>query len=60
MNNPYLELTEELNRHRLRALLSSGQAVVVHRLAIMSELARLMIDPRAQFLGTTARWRYLK
>ncbi|HWM94841.1 MAG TPA: hypothetical protein VN493_29070 [Thermoanaerobaculia bacterium] len=37
MNNPYLELTEEFNRDRLRALLSSGQAVVVHRLAIMSK-----------------------
>jgi hypothetical protein len=37
VNNPYLELTEVLNRHRLRALLSSGQAVVVHRLAIMSK-----------------------
>lgn len=37
MNNPYLELTEELNRGRLRALLSSGQAVVVHRLAVMSK-----------------------
>jgi hypothetical protein len=37
MDNPYLELTEELNRGRLRALLSSGQAVVVHRLAIMSK-----------------------
>lgn len=37
MSNPYLELTEELNRGRLRALLSSGQAVVVHRLAIMSK-----------------------
>jgi hypothetical protein len=37
MNNPYLELTKELNRGRLRALLSSGQAVVVHRLAIMSK-----------------------
>ena len=37
VTNPYLELTEELNRGRLRALLSSGQAVVVHRLAIMSK-----------------------
>lgn len=37
MNNPYLELTEEFNQGRLRALLSSGQAVVVHRLAIMSK-----------------------
>lgn len=37
VSNPYLDLTEELNRDRLRALLSSGQAVVVHRLAIMSK-----------------------
>lgn len=37
MTNPYLELTRELNQGRLRALISSGQAVVVHRLAIMSK-----------------------
>lgn len=37
MDNPYLELTAELNQGRLRALLSSGQAVVVHRLAVMSK-----------------------
>ncbi|HKH45123.1 MAG TPA: hypothetical protein VKM72_10710 [Thermoanaerobaculia bacterium] len=37
MNNPYLELTEKLNQGRLRVLLSSGQAVVVHRLAVMSK-----------------------
>lgn len=37
MNNPYLELTTAFNQGRLRALLSSGQAVVVHRLAIMSK-----------------------
>lgn len=37
MNNPYLDLTDEFNEGRLRALLSSGQAVVVHRLAIMSK-----------------------
>jgi hypothetical protein len=37
MSNPYLDLTEEFNRGRLRTLLSSGQAVVVHRLAIMSK-----------------------
>jgi hypothetical protein len=35
--NPYLDLTEEFNRGALRVLLSSGQAVVVHRLAIMSK-----------------------
>jgi hypothetical protein len=37
MDNPYFELTKELNRGRLRVLLSSGQAVVVHRLAVMSK-----------------------
>lgn len=37
MRNPYLELTREFNAGRLRALLSSGQAVVAHRLAIMSK-----------------------
>ncbi len=37
MKNPYLELTEAYNRGRLRALISSGQAVVVHRLAVMSK-----------------------
>jgi hypothetical protein len=37
MDNPYLGLTQELNRGRLRVLLSSGQAVVVHRLAVMSK-----------------------
>jgi hypothetical protein len=35
--NPYLELTREFNRGRLRALVSSGQAVVLHRLAVMSK-----------------------
>src|SRR6266851_1958148 len=37
MSNIYLELTEQFNRGRLRAIISSGQAVVVHRLAIMSK-----------------------
>jgi hypothetical protein len=37
MRNPYLELTADFNQGRLRALLSSGQAVVAHRLAIMSK-----------------------
>ncbi|MFY9344009.1 MAG: hypothetical protein WAT39_16085 [Planctomycetota bacterium] len=35
--NPYLDLTAEFNRGRLRTLLSSGQAVVFHRLAVMSK-----------------------
>lgn len=33
----YLELTEEFNGGRLRAVLSSGQAVVFHRVAVMSK-----------------------
>jgi len=37
MTNPYLDLTEQFNRGRRRALVSSGQAVVLHRLAIMSK-----------------------
>lgn len=37
MDNPYQALTAEFNRGRLRAILSSGQAVVAHRLAIMSK-----------------------
>lgn len=37
MNNIYLELTNQFNTGRLRAIISSGQAVVLHRLAIMSK-----------------------
>ncbi len=37
MWNIYLALTEQFNRGRLRAIISSGQAVVLHRLAIMSK-----------------------
>ena len=33
----YLELTHQFNRGRFRAILSSGQAVVFHRLAVMSK-----------------------
>ena len=36
-DNPYVELTTAFNRGRLRAVLSSGQAVVLHRLAVMSK-----------------------
>lgn len=35
--NPYVELTAAFNQGRLRAILSSGQAVVLHRLAVMSK-----------------------
>jgi len=37
VSNIYLELTEQFNRGRLRAIISSGQAVVLHRLAVMSK-----------------------
>jgi hypothetical protein len=37
MNNIYLELTRKFNRGRVRAILAGGQAVVLHRLAIMSK-----------------------
>jgi hypothetical protein len=33
----YLDLTREFNKGRLRAVICSGQAVVLHRLAIMSK-----------------------
>jgi len=37
MNNIYLELTRQFNSGRVRAILAGGQAVVLHRLAIMSK-----------------------
>ncbi len=37
MDNIYIRLTREFNDGRLRALLASGQAVVLYRLAIMSK-----------------------
>ena len=37
VSNIYLHLTDEFNRNRLRAIISSGQAVVLHRLAVMSK-----------------------
>lgn len=33
----YLTLTSEFNEGGLRAIVSSGQAVVLHRLAVMSK-----------------------
>ena len=37
VDNPYIELTESFNRGHRRAILSSGQAVVLYRLAVMSK-----------------------
>jgi hypothetical protein len=35
--NPYVQLTAEFNAGKLRAIICSGQAVVLHRLAVMSK-----------------------
>lgn len=35
--NPYLDLTREFNRGGVRAIVSSGQAVVLHRLSVASK-----------------------
>lgn len=51
MVNPYLELTAELNRGRLRALVSSGQAVVLHRLAIMSKYGDWILREDEETVG---------
>lgn len=51
MDNPYLELTDEFNRGRLRALISSGQAVVVYRLAIMSKDGDWVLQEDAEATG---------
>jgi len=37
----FLTLTERFNAGRLRAVICSGQAAVLHRVAIMSEVVRL-------------------
>lgn len=37
VNNIYLELTDRFNEGELRAILSSGQAIVVHKMALASK-----------------------
>lgn len=51
MTNPYLELTRAFNQGRLRALISSGQAVVVYRLAIMSKDGDWVLREDAEATG---------
>jgi hypothetical protein len=51
MGNLYTELTEEFNRGRLRAVLSSGQAVVLYRLAIMSKDGDWILREDEETLG---------
>jgi hypothetical protein len=59
MGNPYVRLTHELNAGRLRAILASGQAVVLYRLAIMSKdgdwILREDEEALAHALATLAR-----
>lgn len=49
--NIYLRLTEEFNRGRPRAVLAGGQAVVLHRLAIMSKDGDWILREDAEALG---------
>lgn len=55
----YLDLTREFNAGELRAILSSGQAVVLHRLAVMSKdgdwILRESPDALAHVLEVLAR-----
>jgi len=66
MDNPYIRLTREFNEGRLRAILASGQAVVLYRLAIMSKdgdwILREDAEALAHVIATLsrhgARYRY--
>jgi hypothetical protein len=49
--NVYLDLTRSFNAGRLRAIVSSGQAVVLHRLAIMSKDGDWIIREDAEAVG---------
>jgi hypothetical protein len=59
MDNPYIRLTREFNDGRLRAILASGQAVVLYRLAIMSKdgdwILREEDETLAHVIATLAR-----
>jgi hypothetical protein len=61
MDNPYVRLTHELNVGRLRAILASGQAVVLYRLAMMSKdgdwILREDAEALAHVIATLARHR---
>lgn len=49
--NIYLQLTEAFNKGRLRAIICSGQAVVLHRLAIMSKDGDWILRENEEALG---------
>ena len=44
----YIELTRRFNDGRLRAVLAGGQAVVLHRLAVMSVAREIADKPLAE------------
>jgi hypothetical protein len=65
--NIYVELTKEFNRGKLRAIICSGQAVVLHRLAVMSkdgdwiicedeESLNFILNILALYLRTAEKW----
>lgn len=58
MDNPYIRLTAEFNEGRLLAILASGQAVVLHRLAVMSKdgdwIIREEVEAAAHVIATLA------
>ncbi|MBI1870558.1 MAG: hypothetical protein HYS07_05110 [Chlamydiae bacterium] len=49
--NIYVELTERFNEGKLRAVLSSGQAVVLHHLAVMSKDGDWILKEELETLG---------
>ncbi len=59
MDNPYVRLTHEFNDGRLRAILASGQAVVLYRLAMVSKdgdwILREESETLAHVIATLAR-----
>lgn len=48
--NIYVDLTHEFNKGKLRAILSSGQAVVIHKVAVMSKDGDWILDEREESL----------
>jgi hypothetical protein len=54
-SNVYLDLTREFNEGRLRAVICSGQAVVLHRLAVMSKDGDWILREDEEALGHVLR-----
>ena len=54
-SNVYLDLTREFNADRLRSVICSGQAVVLHRLAVMSKDGDWILREDDEALGHVLR-----